>query len=252
MPTAALAHERTFAQALQRHQRRLQPKLHGQPRGGSVHDFVRLVARTVDRLNSQARLNAQDAAAVRAGILHEALLPLLYIRGGRIGDAAGVLAETWEALARRESRRKARGHRLAPVDALGEDVALLVALFNSAVTEEMLASATDNRGRLTIGRLMTTLRLSYDDIGRMFSVSGETARRWALGVSSIPADAAARLDVANQAINRMQRLIRPDRLPGVLRRQADAFDGDPALAWILRGRIADVAERYERDLAYQS
>jgi hypothetical protein len=41
-------------------------------------------------------------------------------------------------------------------------------------------------------------------------------------------------------------------LPTGIRRPAELFDGETALAWILRGRIAEVADRYETALLYQT
>ncbi len=41
------------------------------------------------------------------------------------------------------------------------------------------------------------------------------------------------------------------RLPQVIRRPVDIFDGHSALEWILLGRIEEVAKRYEVAFAYQ-
>ena len=44
----------------------------------------------------------------------------------------------------------------------------------------------------------------------------------------------------------------PERLPQVIRREAELFDGNPAVNWIVSGRITEVAKRYESVLAYQA
>jgi len=49
----------------------------------------------------------------------------------------------------------------------------------------------------------------------------------------------------------MLEIFRPERLFQVVRRKADLFDGESALEWILRGRVAEVADRYELALSYQ-
>jgi hypothetical protein len=209
---------------------------------------VQLVSSSVDRLNAQARLDEDDARVVRAGVLHEAFLSLLYVREGHIPEAAHLLAGNWSALAGRRATRKPVEVRLPPVE--GRD-SLLLELFSVAVADEMLAASRGARGRQTIRRLMSTLRVNYDDLGRVLGVSGETVRRWAQGTVEVPEAKLAALDVAGQVLSRLLRLFRLDRLAEVLRRPADAFGGQRALDWILQGRLQEVADRYERELAYQ-
>lgn len=106
-------------------------------------------------------------------------------------------------------------------------------------------------GREAIERLMDCLRLSQDQLGRLLGVTGETVRRWKAGATGIPLSRVAELTAAEAALNRLLRIFRPERLPLVIRRKADVFGGEAALAWILDGRIAEVADRYELSLAYQ-
>jgi hypothetical protein len=86
----------------------------------------------------------------------------------------------------------------------------------------------------------------------MLGVSGETVRRWKAGATGIPLSHAAELTAAESALNRLMRMFRPARLPLAIRRNADLFGGKRALDWILDGRIAEVADRYEAALAYQA
>jgi hypothetical protein len=97
----------------------------------------------------------------------------------------------------------------------------------------------------------TYLDVSFDDVGRMLDVSGETVRRWERGVSRIPTEALATLELADGALDRLVKLFLPQRLPEVVRRKADLFDGGRPLDWILRGRRADMADGYELALTYQ-
>ncbi len=108
------------------------------------------------------------------------------------------------------------------------------------------------RGRGILTRLAGTLKLSLDDIGRMLNVSGETVRRWARGTVAMPDDQLAALDLIGQALGRLEAMFLPDRLAHVVRRRAEVFGGERALDWILRGRIKDVADRYEVLLRYQA
>jgi len=98
--------------------------------------------------------------------------------------------------------------------------------------------------------LATALELSQDDLGRMFAVSGETIRRWRNG-SAIPLEARAKIAEALAGLERLQRIFLPESLAPATRRKAQAFDGDSAFDWILRGRIRDVADIYEFVLSYQ-
>ncbi|HXH06499.1 MAG TPA: hypothetical protein VNI83_07895 [Vicinamibacterales bacterium] len=237
--------ERTYADALARRSRALQRELR-RSSAAAARRFVAFVAGTTDRLNARAHLGGADAAVVRAGVLSQAFVPLLYVREGRPTEAASLLAATWRTLAGRPPVRL----QLPPVATTESDAALLE-LFTLAVTDELLSASRADRGRQIIGRLMTTLRLSFDDLGRVLGVSGETVRRWARGTVAVPEDKLAALDLAGQAVSRLLRLIRLERLPDVIRRPAEAFAGQRALDWILQGRLPEVAERYERELAYQ-
>lgn len=125
-------------------------------------------------------------------------------------------------------------------------------LFNAAVSDRLRSSKRGAEGRRILHRLMRLLDLSRDETGRMFGVTGETVRRWEHSMVEIPAHQMAALTAADAALEGLIELFLPDRLPLVIRRPAELFDGERALDWILRGRIADVAERYDHLLMYQA
>jgi transcriptional regulator with XRE-family HTH domain len=102
-----------------------------------------------------------------------------------------------------------------------------------------------------LGRLRICLDLSQEDLGTMLGTTGEGVRAWESGEAEIPEMTFARLVTADNALERMLWLFRPDRLPQVIRRRADAFDGERALEWILDGRIAEVADRYDSGLSFR-
>lgn len=102
-----------------------------------------------------------------------------------------------------------------------------------------------------LGRLRTCLDLSQEDLGTMLGTTGGDIRAWESGEAEIPEMTFARLITAGNALDRMLWLFRPDRLPQVIRRRADAFEGERALEWILDGRIAEVADRYDAGLSYR-
>jgi hypothetical protein len=109
-----------------------------------------------------------------------------------------------------------------------------------------------NEGQQILRKLMATLKISFDDLGKMFKVSGETVRRWENGTNSIPMDKSATILSTQGPLDKLLQIFQPARLPVVIRRTSDLFDGERALDWILRGRIADVATRYEVELSYQA
>jgi len=129
----------------------------------------------------------------------------------------------------------------------------LLAAFNTAVSALLRETEGQSRGRGAIRRLMAHLDLSFDQVGRALGVSGETVRRWERGKGSheIPTERMADLLSAEAALDRLLEVFRAERLAIVVRRQAELFSGESALDWIFRGRIGEVADRYEVALAYQ-
>ena len=132
----------------------------------------------------------------------------------------------------------------------GADDRLLSQVYDTA-SRLLLARRHDLEARLALDRLMLRLSLSQDEAARMLGVSGETVRRWQRGAVKIPMPRAAQLLSMGEALDRLLALFQPERLPLAIRRPAELFDGERALDWILRGRIADAAGRYEIALSYQ-
>lgn len=128
---------------------------------------------------------------------------------------------------------------------------VLLALFAVVVAAIVASAAKASRGPAIITRLMSSLDLSYDDLGRMLGVSGETVRRWAQRKTELPDKHLANLDIADSALTRLQSLFLPDRLPSVIRRNAELFGGARALDYVLQGRIRDVVDLYEQALSFQ-
>jgi transcriptional regulator with XRE-family HTH domain len=176
-----------------------------------------------------------------------------------------VLNSEWVAAADREIRTWAESMKDQAVPDLLEDYSASVRslieatdytewhlLYNQAIEQVITRGRGFEYERTILRSLMTRLQLSQDDVGRMLGVSGETVRRWELGATGIPVERQAAILAAEAGLRRLQDLFRPERLATVVRRAADLFDGDTALEWILRGRIAEVADRYETSLLYQA
>ena len=79
----------------------------------------------------------------------------------------------------------------------------------------------------------------------MLAVSADTIVDWETGRTAMPVDVRATISRASGALTRMLKIVRPERLPQVIRRRVDILDGQSALDWILLGRIDEVANRYE-------
>lgn len=106
--------------------------------------------------------------------------------------------------------------------------------------------------RKSLSDAREALDLSFDQLGRVFHVSGETVRRWETGAISMPEAYWAIATSLAQDTERLQHLFEPHRLPMVLRRPAEMFAGRTAMDWIFDGRIQETADLYEAALLYQA
>jgi hypothetical protein len=126
------------------------------------------------------------------------------------------------------------------------------AMYSLAVSTVVSEGIASKEGQNILRKLMASLSLSFDDLGRMFGVSGETVRRWESGAHPIPIDRNSAITLSQTPLNKLLEIFRPTRLPQVIRRRSNLFNGERALDWILRGKIADVADQYEIALRYQA
>lgn len=126
------------------------------------------------------------------------------------------------------------------------------ATYHLAVATVLRQRENADEGRQSLQSLMACLDLSYDDLGRVFNVSGETVRRWEKGSHPIPNERKAEITLAAAALERLLKMFRLERLAEAVRRPAKLFEGKTALSYILQGRIAEVADRYEVLLRYQA
>jgi len=223
-------------------------------RGGSegVRRFAQVVSSCVEKLNARAGLTGSRAALVSSAVIQGALPSMLLFREGKLRAASQAVSTLWIALSTAESAQSAK----LPGEILAKrpdewEIEELTHVFPLVVFEEAASARKAASGRDMLRRVSACLELSFESIGRILNVPGETARRWERGISRIPNDAFATLELVDSALNRLTKLFLPQRLPGVIRRKADLFSGSRALDWILQGRIADVVDRYEQTLGYQ-
>jgi len=124
-------------------------------------------------------------------------------------------------------------------------------VFMVAVSEKLVADGAELHARQALRHVLARLELSNEDLSRMLAVSADTIVDWETGRTAMPVDVRATISRASAAVTRMLSIVRPERLPQVIRRKVDIFDGQSALDWILLGRIDEVANRYEVAFAYQ-
>jgi DNA-binding transcriptional regulator YiaG len=114
-----------------------------------------------------------------------------------------------------------------------------------AVSEKLVADGAELHARQALRHVLARLELSNEDLSRMLAVSADTIVDWETGRTAMPVDVRATISRASGALTRMLNIVRPERLPQVIRRRVDILDGQSALDWILLGRIDEVANRYE-------
>lgn len=230
----------------------------GAPSIESTLVFLKILDRCLVRLNRQARLGKKLDVIVRETALQRGFPAFLTYARSSVDRASECVLATWTEAAHLLGKQGVRD----PQEVLcGPDQALTgiseelfrdyLSTYNLAFAEILREHMVEPRARQTIQQLLQGFDMSYDELGRVLDVSGETVRRWAKGASSVPKQKLAAIDMGGNALRRMLRIIRPERLPSVVRRPAELFGGSSALDWIRSGRFAEVADRYEAAFAYQ-
>jgi hypothetical protein len=254
------ATEKTFETVLTRlEQQRAVLWQRGLPDFGAVRDFVHELDSCVALLNREAGVPADLDMLLRNTVVHSSF-PILLLLEQDTPAALTFLVGEWRRTAEMLGALESGQDWTSFPSEVRERGALylvpereleLLTLYNTAVFELLRSTENQGRGREILRNLMAQLALSYDQLGRAFSISGETVRRWERGSNEIPADRMAVLVEADAARKRLLTLFKPERISHVLRRKAGLFGDESALDWIYRGRIAEVADRYEMALAYQ-
>ncbi len=227
----------------------------------TVRRWVDWILVGVDRLNNRFSIDSSALPLVRDLVLQNAFLACVYSLHGRSEIGKASLVHAWIDTSllvglHEEPFRSLRNLWVHQPPKLGVDLTFddseLLAIFNAAVAERLLAEGAAWQGRQVIRDLMIRLGLTWEELAAMFRVSVETLDDWESGRARIPKETLAHLQAASGALSKLLGMFRPERLPQVIRRPADLFDGKAAVDWIVGGRITDVAERYESTLAYQA
>ena len=222
-----------------------------EPNLQGMRSFVCLLDDWVVELNHAASLAETAALLVRSVVLQSGFPALEWCRRDNPVHAADWILRIWETCAGAEPIESPSPPLGLPEDPSERDLEFL-AVYNLAVSELLATRLPDAQARLMLRRLMSHLGLSFDHVGRMLDVSGQTVMLWERGQAEVPEEYLSELRLADTALERMLELLRPDRLSHVIRRRSDLFDHEQALDWILRRRIPEVAERYQAILSYQA
>lgn len=91
-----------------------------------------------------------------------------------------------------------------------------------------------------IARLAARWRLSNTEIGRMFGVSRQAVAKWM--TDGVPADRQPQLAELDAATDLLERYVRPERIPAVVRRQSEATARKSLLELASAGRSSEVLE----------
>ncbi len=219
-----------------------------------ANDFVTRLSECVHEINQAFGVPRELAALVTGSVLQASFPVFLQHRYGSPERASDVLLHIWADHASAFGLGSEIGARPVPLSDPFEpapDLGEHLMLFNLAVGKRLRQDNAAAEARRVLRCLLTLLDLSFDELGQMLGVRGETVRRWERGLVSVPLVRLADLTNAQAALDRLLDSFRPERLPIAIRRPAELFDGESALTWILHGRIDEVANRYDRILTYQ-
>jgi len=220
---------------------------------------VRTLDRSLERLNERVGVPGPLEIMIRETTLQCGFTAFVTYLHSSLDLASNSLLATWSSSARRLSPLRnnfLHGLEIPSLDKIlpqfSEEVfRSYLTTFNLAVAEILKEHATEPKTQLLIRELLQRLDVSYNELGRILDVSGETVRRWEKGAFSVPSQKRALLERAGSSLQRLLRLFIPVSLASVIRRPAKLFGGESALDWIRSGRIAEVADRYESNFAYQ-
>jgi hypothetical protein len=215
----------------------------------------------VDRLNDRFFIDSSALPFVRELVLQNAFLACIQSWRGRTDIGKASLVRAWLDTSilfgvHDDQLRKLRDtlvHQIpkATIDLKWDDSELL-AIFNVAVAEHLLSEGLEWQGRQVLRDLIVRLGLTLPEVATMFRVPIETLESWESGRAKIPDEKIPELQTAGGALSTLLSIFRPERLPQVIRRRAQLFNDESAADWIVDGRIAEVAERYESAFAYQA
>lgn len=141
---------------------------------------------------------------------------------------------------------------LSLVSREGAEWQRLVELYQAVVSKRLIDEDRQLEGRRVLEQFRTELNLSFDQLGRLLGVNGETVRRWMVGAAPISMDQLAAISEKGSVYERIRSHFHPQRIAIVVRRPSEAFGDQRALDWMLAGRMAEVMRVYDAELRFQA
>lgn len=111
---------------------------------------------------------------------------------------------------------------------------------------------TESEAKVAIERLRALLDITLEEASRIYCVSRDTLVSWLNDQAPIPPASLELISQTDASLRRISGIIREANLPALVNRPALIFRGTNALDWILKGRIADVADIYDHEFSRQS
>jgi hypothetical protein len=226
----------------------------------TVRRWLDWILAGVDRLNNRFLFDSNALPLVRELVLQNGFLACVYSWHGGAEIGKTSLVHTWidsvfvgldEELLHSVRNLWAQEIPKSKFHLTSADSEML-AIFNAAVAERLLSERAAWQGRQAVRDLMVRLGLGAEEVAAMLRVPVDTLTDWETGRAAIPAEKVVQLQTATTALSKLLGIFRPDRLPQVIRRRVELFEGKSAAEWIVAGKITEVAERYETAFAYQA
>lgn len=115
----------------------------------------------------------------------------------------------------------------------------------SKATDQVLFERTSSQ---PLERAMKILKLTASEMGRLLGVSRQAVEKWM--VSGVPAERSARITTMDEIATVLHQHLRQGAVPGVVRKEADAFEGGTILEALARGQEQDVLDRVKASFDY--
>jgi len=95
-----------------------------------------------------------------------------------------------------------------------------------------------------------TLELSETELGRLFGVSRQAVGQWR--ERGVPSNRMTRVTTVAAICDLLAHQLKPERIPGIARRPAKAYDGLSILEMIERGREDELLRKIRRSFDWAS
>ena len=100
-------------------------------------------------------------------------------------------------------------------------------------------------------RVRSLLALKPAELAKLVGVSREALRQWH-GGAQISSERWADIDRLVSTVNRLASYFKPEALPSIVRRRAQALNQQTAFDWLASKRYDELLSQYEAALTYEA